>query len=195
LVAYDGGTMVGPFPLVGDQVTAVGRDLRWARVQTVAPFCALEVCATLYDAERTRLYEQGVRHTQEELARWSQPSVALQPYGTYRLRVATRVEVKEQPEAEATRATYDLAQFAYFATHGPPGLADLSLPRGTANPEEITLRDGEGRLVGPRGNSAGRPVLNSALNDLRPYVRQTLPAAVSGGGREAAAAATGLPRL
>jgi len=181
LVADDGGTMVGPFPLVGDRATATGKDLRRVRINSVAPYRALQVCATLYEPDRLAQYEEDVQHLREELAHWSQEDFALEPYTNYRLAVTTGIEVKRQ---SGSSRSFTTRQFAYFRTEGPPGLADLSLPSGAAASEELTLRNKEGNFIDIRGRPVARAVLASALNNLTPYVRQTLPATVPPAGEK-----------
>src|SRR6185436_14622425 len=76
LVAQDSDTTVGPFLLDSNHTaTAVGHDLQQVTVRSVGPYCLLQICATLSSAEAIDAYAAGIRHTQEELVRWSQPDV------------------------------------------------------------------------------------------------------------------------
>lgn len=170
----------GPISAHDGVIEVSGRNIDLAELHSVTPYevAGFEiVCGPLVtDVAR---HDEDVAHIAQELAHWSQPDYALEPYGSYRLSVTTRIEAR--PDSGTAR-NYTLTQFGYFQTEGPPGLADLTLPRNIAAPDELTLRDETGAPVGVRGTSTGRPVLKSPLNDLTPYVRQTMPATVPAAG-------------
>lgn len=95
-------------------------------------------------------------HFTDELARWSQEGEVLEADTDYRFQVATRVTAVGEGELAGYRREVPLIEYAYFRTGGPPGLVDLSIPRGHPNPAEF----------------------RSAIDDLTRYVRQTVPATV-----------------
>jgi hypothetical protein len=133
-----------------------------------------EVCVTLPpDEADVRRREEMSKHLVDEMARWSQTGDVLEPDTTYRLQLITQVEVESElslrgftPLAGSSK-TYTLLpsprqeQYAFFRTTGPPGLASLSPPDGL--PADAPFASG--------------------LDDLSPYVRQTIPPTVPAPGQ------------
>jgi alpha-tubulin suppressor-like RCC1 family protein len=111
--------------------------------------------------------EEVLKHLIDELARWSQEGEVLEPYTTYRLKVATTLQATGEGELAGYYGGETLVEVAYFRTEGPPGLTELSVPVGHPSPDNF----------------------NSGLDDLTHYVRQTVPASIS-----AAGATSPLPR-
>jgi len=107
--------------------------------------------------------EEAVRHMIEELARWRGDGEVLEPDATYCLKVITTVSARGRGEfAGSLSSARTPVEYAYFRTAGPPGLGPLSVPIGH-----------------PPGTAFA-----SGLDDLTPYVRQTVPptVAVAGAG-------------
>ncbi len=159
-----------------------------------ADFCLLAVCLTIgmsYDEISQRVEMET--HLRDEMARWEQTNVVLEPYTTYRLNIVTTLDVIGEGELSGYSDLRTLTEFAYFRTDGPPGLAKLSIPEGTSNEEEVALHDSSGDLIIVDDNGkvrtiqeldkkqlkpSERLVLKSDLNGLTHYVRQTVPASI-----------------
>lgn len=206
--AFDGqGRIYGPVRggLPADpHVEINGQDLRRVTFRGDSTTYLLAVCLTIAPAasEVARRDEMS-RHLQDEMARWSQEDNVLAPHTAYRLAVVTTVEARGEEVLAGYQRSETLTHFAYFRTAGPPGLTHLSLPAGAPSQEEIARRDEAGAFLtiddlGAQGNGTlgsadsldsiaapWRPVLASALDDLVPYVRQTVPATVPAAGEKA----------
>lgn len=148
----DGGS-VGPVPAVGNVIEVTSPDRRLTRVTVLGKqVCVLEICCTIPpDPDEVTAREDMAQHIRDELARWTRTGAVLQSHSTYRLKVVTTIATQD-----ADIGNYEHAEFAYFRTQGPPGLAQLSEPIGYSNTGAFT----------------------SALSDLTRYVRQTVPATV-----------------
>lgn len=130
------------------------------------------------------------------------------PAGRYlRLRIKTKLQATPKgllanttgPWGALTdgKAVKELEEYAFFRTEGPPGLADLALPRGTEATDETALRECvskedpkepakdtakkpacEVQLIDVQGYlkpKGAQPSFKSALNSLDAYVWQTVP--------------------
>jgi hypothetical protein len=122
------------------------------------------------DPDDVRRREEMSKHLIDETARWSQTADLFEPDTIYRLKLVTQVEARSdlalkgysgaakpyQLLVGSTNAPPKQEQYAFFRTSGPPGLTSLSRP--TSLPEEVPFATG--------------------LDDLTPYVRQTIPPTV-----------------
>lgn len=106
---------------------------------------------------------ERIDRVRESLFRWSQEDHVLRPETTYRLEIETVVEARGRGDfswyAREWLDSEPLLEHAFFRTGAPPGLGALSTPIG----------------VDPEQSSTG-------LDDLTPYVRQTVPVSVRGEG-------------
>jgi hypothetical protein len=115
-------------------------------------FCLAEVCGS-FGPGTAQL--EATSHNQAAIGLWSGKGSVLEPHTTYRLRVATRIAVREFKPGGSPNGDHDALQAAFFRTEGPPGLVTLSKP------------------LDPPSASA-----DSALDDLGLYVAQTVPPTV-----------------
>lgn len=139
----------GPFMARDHLVEVVGKNIKLVLVQSSGEVCILQVCATIPpDPAEVDARDKMAKHLIDEMARWSGEGEVLEPYTTYRLKVMTSLETTDQRKQQPI-------EYAYFRTGGPPGLTRLT-PTGPGQSEE----------------------LDSGLNDLDRYVRQTTPATV-----------------
>src|SRR5207249_2619445 len=88
----------------------------------------------------------------------------LEPNTTYRLKTVTTLRAEGVGALAGYSRDEALTELAYFRTEGPPGLTELTAPLGHPNPAEFER--------------------NSGLDDLAPYVRQTVPATVPSVGQK-----------
>jgi hypothetical protein len=149
------GPVVGGAPGSAPWVEISGQQhLVRVVVRGYSDFCIFGVC-TVVGMLGWQIVERqaAIRHMSDELARWSQADIVLEPHTSYRLKVVTTLQTQGE---WALSQPLTQTEFAYFRTEGPPGLATLALPSGHPNPNEFA----------------------SGLEDLRPYVRQTIPASV-----------------
>jgi hypothetical protein len=155
----DGATL-GPIAPAGNIITAHSGGPRITVVELRAAdrVCVAQICCTIPpDPADVTAREERVQHLRDELARWSQTGAVLEANTAYRLKIVTRIDTTDTPIGD-----YDHTEFAYFRTQGPPGLTQLSEPIGYSQPGEF----------------------RSALDDLTRYVRQTVPATVTGSGED-----------
>ena len=148
----------GPFFAQNGVIDVVGLDMIQVQIRGPRGFCIAKVCVTIGpDPAEVEQYDVLLQHLRDELGRWSQTGVVLEPDTQYRLEVLTRVETSDAPigDVEAT-------EFAYFRTEGPPGLATLSVPVGSPNPDQF----------------------ESGLDDLTRYVAQTVPPTAPAAGEQ-----------
>lgn len=123
------------------------------------------------------------QHNVQELERWQSIGEVLQPHTQYRLRIRTRIDADASSPLSGDRIV-EQEEFAFFQTEGAPGLVNLSIPLTAPEPDEISLRNGQGDFVLVDGTPAGENrALSSELNDLTLYVTQTLPPTVPLPGR------------
>jgi hypothetical protein len=142
----------GPFSPQNGVIDVVGKDMVQVQVRGARGFCIVRACATIGpDPDQVAQYDDLLQHLRDELARWSQTGAVLEPDTQYRLKVVTNVETSDAPIGD-----FEETEFAYFRTEGPPGLAALSVPIGSPNPDQF----------------------QSGVDDLVPYVGQTVPATV-----------------
>jgi len=154
------GNVYGPVFATNDVIEIEGENITFARVDSTGTgqICLVQVCANFGpDPAEVAQREEMAQHLINEMARWSQVGDVLEPHTTYRLTVVTTVETQDNPIGN-----YDQTEFAYFRTKGPPGLTILSVPRGSSNTNNF----------------------NSGLNDLVPYVHQTVPATIPAAGEK-----------
>ena len=95
-----------------------------------------------------------VHHFEDEFARWSQVGEVLEPHTNYRLKVVTTIKARGEGQLARFSRDETMAEYAYFRTDGPPGVAKLTAPVG----------------------SEATPFVN-VLDDLSRYVRKTMPIA------------------
>ena len=125
-------------------------------------FCIARVCADLGSDPNDVLERQEMlQHLQSATAQWSQVGAALEANTIYRLKVLTRAEATGEGELAGWTNTLEQEEIGYFRTEGPPGLANLSVPVDTPNPDTF----------------------DSGLSDLARYVKQTIPATVPPAGQ------------
>ena len=157
------GPVYGGKPGDPDLVVA-GAGLTRVIIHGFTEACLVAVCFTvgLDDADRLQRQEMA-QHLIDEMARWSQTGEVLAPHTTYRLKVVTTLEVQGEGELSGyAPPVFEQTEFAYFRTAGPPGLTVHSKPLGHPNPAEF----------------------RSGLEDLKCYVRQTVPATIPAAGRQ-----------
>jgi hypothetical protein len=113
----------------------------------------LELCTASAASAQAGAQTEAIRlHNRHSTALWSGQGNVLEPYTNYRLRAVTSIVM----QGDDYYGSYDLTQMTFFRTEGPPRLAKLSRPAGTAPSAEF----------------------QSGLDDLTRYVRQTIPATV-----------------
>jgi hypothetical protein len=168
---------IGEFPAEQGVIDVPGRDVVAVRVHgDGAAFCLLQVCVTVsVDRAEVIWREEMLRHIQEQLAIWEADGEVLDPYTSYRLKVATTVEVADFPHDAAFNGTRTLTYGAHFRTQGPPGLARYDVPVG--HPQAG---------VPPPAGPQDPPGFASGLDDLIPYVEQTVPPTVPAEGEKPA---------
>lgn len=159
------GMIFGPFYGGGPgkpQLKVSGQSLTLVRVRPYSQMCLFEICARvggLSDPQR----QEMATHQQNELARWSQEAEVLEPHTTYRLRVKTQLRTQgagDYASIAAFNKNWDLVEYAYFRTQGPPSLTSLSVPIGHPASD-----------------------FDSGLDDLVRYVKQTVPPTVPASGQ------------
>ena len=126
--------------------------------------CIWGVCLLLGPdpADADRRAEMS-RHLVDEMVHWYQQGEVLEPHTIYRLKVVTTLKAKGEGELSGySPPELQQTEYAYFRTEGPPGLALLSIPNG--HPDPINF--------------------NSGLDNLTPYVKQTLPITVPATGEK-----------
>jgi hypothetical protein len=139
----------GPFTAIDHLIEVVGKNINLVLIQSLGEICLLQVCATIPpNPAEVEARDNMAQHLVDEMTRWSEEGEVLEPDTTYRLKVITSLETTDQRNK-------NLTEYAYFRTGGPPGLTKLT-PTGPGRSEE----------------------LDSGLNDLDRYVRQTTPATV-----------------
>ena len=158
--------------------------------------CLVAVCITVGpSAAEIALREKMERHLSSELAHWSQTGDVLEPHSTYRLKVETTIQVKGEGELRHYQPDpFEQTEFAYFRTGGPPGLTRLTLPAGASleaaqrnERNELIVIEADGNLAEVAEEALGpgeQLLLQGGLNDLTPYVHQTIPATVPAPGEK-----------
>lgn len=147
----DQGNAYGPFPAKDHFIEVVGTNIKLIRLQSNGEICILQVCATIPpNPAEVEARNKMAQNLVDEMARWSESAEVLEPHTTYRLKVVTSLDT-----TGAFAENKQQVEYAYFRTGGPPGLTKLT-PIGPVKSEE----------------------LDSGLNDLVRYVRQTTPATV-----------------
>jgi hypothetical protein len=174
---FSGGTVANP------KLVIAGSGLREVIVEAPGGLCLLRVCVTRPAAGSANPaqiagYEQRML---DALDTWSAQGYVFAPATNYRLKVVTSVKTKDKDGNPGSSATQ--TQVSYFQTQGPPALANLSLPPGAPNPDQMTLVDKNGATVDVNGEPSSTRVLRSDLNTLAPYVEQTVPATVPAAGQ------------
>lgn len=157
------GTQFGPFPLVGDTVTAEVKDLRAVLVRGSGHVCLVQVCVTFPpDRVAVNEAEDMAQRLTDSMALWGATGEVLDADTDYRLAVVTNV--RSAPGTDPTgppNHDLDVTELAYFRTEGPPALAQLSVP-----------------VQQPPGEA-----FDSGLDDLHRYVAQTVPVTVAADGQ------------
>lgn len=147
----------GPFAARDHLIEVVGKNIKVVQVQSNGEICVLQVCATIPpDPAEVDDRDKMAKNLVDQMTHWSESAEVLEPYTIYRLKVATSLNAIGDFTDNKTQVEY-----AYFRTGGPPGLTTLT-------------------PTGP-GKSAD---LDSGLNDLERYVRQTTPATVPAPGEK-----------
>lgn len=175
LESYDvGGLLLERADASGGRAVLRGDGVARVVVRSDSGLCLFRVCVLVgLDAAERQRWQDMTQHTLEGLARWSADSDVLAPYQTYRLRIATSLDVQipgdsKVPTGFAGRR--DMLQLAYFRTEGPPGLAALTRP-------------GDALVPGAGAGGAAPPAIETGLEDLSRYVAQTVPPTVPPTGR------------
>jgi hypothetical protein len=166
------GQSYGPFQCnspQNPQLEIPGENLAALALKCANETCILGVCMLLGpDPEEQHQREEMLRHLREEMARWTQIDDVLEPDTIYRLKLVTTLEAKDYPYDASVNTTHEQTEYVYFRTGGPPGIAQLSIPANCPAPDQFS----------------------SGLDDLAPYVRQTVPPTVPTTGQQPR-----LPRL
>lgn len=132
-------------------LTLKGDDLIGAEVSG-SQFCIARICARFGPTAEQSAEIAGMSDAMKNaVVRWSEHGATFRPNTQYRLAVTTSARPTDRPEIAVT-------EYGYFRTEGPPGLVTLTLPENHPNPDEFKRDNG--------------------LQDLRRYVRQTMPASV-----------------
>ncbi len=159
--AYDqSGKFHGPFRKEHRHsfIEIAVENLSLVFILCVDQVCIWGVCLLLgpdpVEADRRAKMSQ---HLADEMAHWYQQGEVLEPHTIYRLKVVTKLDAKGEGELSGYSQELVQTEYAYFRTEGPPGLASLSLPSGQPEPTSQ---------------------FNSGLDNLTPYVKQTLPITV-----------------
>ena len=154
------GNTYGPFYPSAHLIEVVGTKLVGVRLRGDPQICLTKVCANLGpDPQDVHLREEYEQHLQEEIARWSSTGEVLEPDSDYRIKVVTTLETADfAPDPGFNQIRWQ-TEFAYFRTHGAPGLTTLTPPA----------------QADPANSSIG-------LEDLTHYVRQTVPPTVPAAG-------------
>src|SRR5581483_2267528 len=181
-------TVYGPFAggtLADPTIKVTGSAMREVAIEAPGGLCLLRVCVvTLAPGSPTRAtVNEHDQHLRDALATWSGQGNVLAPNRDYRVKLVTTLDTEDLAGQTSSRTQ---TQYAFFRTEGPPGLANLSLPVGTAPSADVALRDSQDGDVGVDGSPASRPVLKSELNSLTPYVAQTVPPTVPAPGERPA---------
>ena len=133
-------------------------------------FCIIRICATIgLSAEESISVGQLSTHIVDALSVWSSEGDVLLPNSTFRLLLGTRLDVQlpaGSKIASGFAGTRTINQVAYFRTEGPPGLTALT-------------KSGNALVPGAGGAGAtAAPAMETGLEDLTRYVKQTVPATV-----------------
>jgi hypothetical protein len=162
-------------------------DIRLVMLVWQTQMCFWSVCI-VEGASNAEIAEAETiaQHNIDELERWKNTGTVLKPHTSYRLLVRTRITGTPLGSGLPGGVQIgDQNEYAFFRTEGPPALVDLSLPIGAPKPDEIALRNKEGHFVHVDGTTAAAAVaLDTTLNDLAPYVRQTTPPTVPAPGED-----------
>ena len=124
-------------------------------------FHLLQIIGTVISSELIAERQQLADHLQAQTQRWGQVGNVLEPHQTYRLKVTTQITARGEKKLSGYEEELEQVEFAYFRTGAPPAAqvrdrmpsANLSIPIGHPNP----------------------PQFASGLEDLRPYIAQTIP--------------------
>jgi hypothetical protein len=175
LEAYDaGGRLLERAEAKEGRVALRGEDVARVVVKGDGGLCIFRICVVVgLDAAERQRWQGMAQHTLEGLARWSADAEVLAPYQTYRLRIATSIDVQiagGSKVASSFAGRRDMVQLAYFRTEGPPGLAALTQP-------------GNALVPGAGSGGAAPPAVQTGLEDLSRYVAQTIPPTVPPPGR------------
>jgi hypothetical protein len=126
--------------------------------------CLLKICMfprqVADDITNSQILNQ---HLADEIAHWSQLGEVLEPHSTYRLKVTTTIKPEEFVDSSFNRER-TVIEYAYFRTEGAPGLTNLSVPINISNRQQEFSSGG--------------------LDNLTPYVSQTIPATVPSAGKK-----------
>ena len=137
VTGYDAsGKTVEPAVKSGSTIIVSGRERKQMITRVVvinndADFCLLAVCISVgvsYDEISLRLAME--KHLRNEMARWEQTEVVLEPYTIYRLKIVTTLNAEGKGELFGYSENLKQEEFAYFQTEGPPGLTDRKLGSG-----------------------------------------------------------------
>jgi hypothetical protein len=144
-------------------IEILGENLVVIAIRCEIETCLLGVCMLFGpDPEEVDRRAKMSQHLVDEMVHWYQQGEVLEPHTIYRLKVVTTINAKGEGELSGySPPELQQTEYAYFRTEGPPGLATLSRP-----------------LVHPTEE------FNSGLDDLTPYVKQTLPITVPATGEK-----------
>jgi hypothetical protein len=118
--------------------------------------CLFEICyLSASECEKEVTSEEYRSRTQEMLAHWYDEGKILEPYTTYRLKMTTRVNIRENEAEEPD--TKEICEYVFFKTEGPPGFVEL-------NGKDIPSPEGNGSI--PHEHP---------LDRLDLYVKDTVP--------------------
>jgi len=118
--------------------------------------CLFEICyLSASECEKEVTSGEYRSRTQEMLAHWYDEGKILEPYSTYRLKMTTRVNIRENEAEEPD--TKEICEYVFFKTEGPPGFVEL---KGKNIPS-------------PQGN--GSIPHEHPLDRLDLYVKDTVP--------------------
>lgn len=165
------GGLLGHFDEQNGMIEVDARDATSVDVgRSRGRFCIIRVCAIVgLSAEDSISLGHLSTHVVDALSVWSSEGDVLLPNSTFRLLVGTQLDV-DLPAGSKVAAGFEgtrpINQVAYFRTEGPPGLTALT-------------KSGNALVPGAGGAGAtDAPAIETGLEDLTRYVKQTVPATV-----------------
>ena len=151
------GSQSGPYLPVDGTVKVPGPRVRAVRVDGSGRICLIRVCVTYSpDADAVAAAQEMQKNLTDSMALWGDEGEVLHPNSDYRISVVTEVRAIGEGALSGVSHTRTVTQLGYFKTQGPPALTSLSTPVNHPPDEPF----------------------DSGLDDLRRYVRQTMPPTV-----------------
>lgn len=189
VLAYDEANVqhtAAPAPRPGGVAEVLVPNLRLVVAYWNTNVCFAGVCSLRGPTQET-ITRIGLtaQHNVDSVERFEAEGFVFESQTNYRLQIVTLIDAVGEGELDSFRKATQ-TEFAFFRTEGPPKLADLTIPLGREQDDQLKLKNVQGELVHNDGTPVGMgaPVLASELNELGVYVRQTLPATVPAPGEQ-----------